>query len=112
MFDFLKIDCMTFQSSGSTKEVIARQTTFSLTNTASKNDNDVIKMRYLPTEIDLNKNDLFKHVVKITESFLELLVIVLTILFIYYIYLKCVDKTTYEGGINEHQVEQTANDNP
>lgn len=69
-------------------------------------------MRYLPTEIDLNKNDLFKHVVKITESFLELLVIVLTILFIYYIYLKCVDKTTYEGGINKHQVEQTANDNP
>lgn len=95
---------MTFQSSGSTKEDTALQTTFSLTNTALNNENDVTKMRCLPTEIDLTKNDLFKHVVKIIGSFLGLLVIVLTILFIYYIYLRCVDKTT-----NEHQVEQTIN---
>lgn len=73
-----------------------------MTNTASNNDNDVTKMRYLPTEIDVTKNDLFKHVVKIIGSFLGLLVIVLIILFIYYLYLKCVDKTTNESGINEH----------
>lgn len=100
---------MTFPSSGSTKEDTALQTTFSLTNTAPNNDNDVTKMRCLPTEIDLTKNDLFKHVVKIIGSFLGLLVIVLTTLFIYYIYLRCVDKTTNERGINEHQVEQTIN---
>lgn len=100
---------MTFQSSGSTKEDTALQTTFSLTNTASNNDNDVTKMRCLPTEIDLTKNDLFKHVVKIVGSFLGLLIIVLTILFIYYIYLRCVDKTTNDSGIYEHQVEQTIN---
>lgn len=66
-------------------------------------------MRYLPTEIDLTKNDLFKHVVKIIGSFLGLLVIVLIILFIYYLYLKFVDKTTNDNGINEHQEEQTFN---
>lgn len=100
---------MTFQSTGSPKEDTARQTTFSLTNTASYNDNDVTKMKCLSTEIDLNENDMFKHLVKLVGSFLGLLVIVLTILFIYYIYLKYVDKTTNEGGINEHQVEQTIN---
>lgn len=66
-------------------------------------------MKYLPTEIDLTKNDLFEHVVKIFGGFLGLLVIVLTILFIYYLYLKFVDKTTNKSGINEHQVEQTFN---
>lgn len=78
---------MTFPSSGSTKEDTAIQITFSLTNTAPNNDNDVTKMRCLPTEIDLTKNDLFKDVVKMIGSFLGLLVIVLTILFIYYIYI-------------------------
>lgn len=61
-------------------------------------------MTHLPTEIDLFKNDLFDHVVKILGSFLGLLLIVLTILFMYYIYLKCFQKTTNEGEINEHQM--------
>ncbi|XP_052695956.1 uncharacterized protein LOC128174436 [Crassostrea angulata] len=91
-----------YTSTGYQTQDTARQTTYSLTNTASNNDNDVTKMRYLPTEIDVTKNDLFKHVVKIIGSFLGLLVIVLIILFIYYLYLKCVDKTTNESGINEH----------
>lgn len=60
-------------------------------------------MTYLPREIDLFKNDLFNHLVKILGSFLGLLFIVLTILFIYYIYLKYFQKTTNEGEINEHQ---------
>lgn len=93
-----------FQSTGSTKEDTARQTTFYLTNTTTNNE-----MTYLPTEIDLFKNDLFTHIVKIIGSFLGLLVIVLTILFIYYIYLKCFQKTTNEGEINEDQGEQIIN---
>lgn len=60
-------------------------------------------MTYLPTEMLLSKNDWFNHLVKILGSFLGLCVIVLTILVIYYIYLKCFWKTRNEGEINEHQ---------
>lgn len=73
---------------------------------ADLNDNDVTQMIYLPTEIDMIRNDLFNHLVKILGSLLGLLVIVLTILFIYFIYLKYFQKTTNEGEINAYQMEQ------
>lgn len=100
-----------YQPRGSTKENTSRQTSkLTVSNrtevhvfSADINDNDVTQMTYLPREIDLFKNDLFNHLVKILGSFLGLLFIVLTILFIYYIYLKYFQKTTNEGEINEHQ---------
>lgn len=62
-------------------------------------------MTYLPTEIDLFKNDLLIHVVQVIGSFIGLFVIVFTIFVITYIYLKCFRKTTNEGKIDEHQRE-------
>lgn len=97
-----------FQSTGLTKENTARQTSkLTVSNrtevhvvSADINDNDVIQMTYLPREIDLFKNGLFNHLVKILGSFWGLLFIGLTILFIYYIYLKYFQKTTNEGEMN------------
>lgn len=74
--------------------------------TAVLNDNDVTQVAHLPTEIDLMKKDLFNYAVKISGSFLGLCIIVLIILVINYIYLKCFWKTTNEGEIIEHQMEQ------
>lgn len=60
-------------------------------------------MTYLPTEIDLFKNDFFVRVAQIIVSFIGLFVIVFTIFVTAYIYLKCFRKTTNEGEINKHQ---------
>lgn len=62
-------------------------------------------MTYLPTEIDLFKNDFFIHVVQIIVSFIGVFVIVFTIYVIAFIYIKCFRKTTNEGEINENQNE-------
>lgn len=107
-----------FQSTVTTKEDTARQTTFSSTKTTSNlavsyrteghafsadlDDNDVAQMTKLPREMILSKNDFFNHLVKILGSFLGLCIIVLIILVIYYIYLKCFWKTRNESEINEH----------
>lgn len=122
---FKKVTAWPFQSTATSKEDTARKTTFSLTKTNSNlpvsytteghafsadfNDNDVTKMIYLPTEIDMFRNDLFNHLVKILGSLLGLLVIILTTLFIYFIYLKYFQKTTNEGEINDYQMEQIFN---
>lgn len=76
---------------------------------ADLNDNDVTQMIYLPTEIDMFRNDLFNHLVKILGTLLGLLVIVLTTLFVYFIYMKYLQKTTHEGEINDYQMEQIYN---
>lgn len=60
-------------------------------------------MKYLPTELDLFKNDFCVRVVQIIVSFIGLFVIVFTIFVIAYIYLKCFRKTINEGEINKHQ---------
>lgn len=70
---------------------------------ASVTDNDVNKVSYLPTEIDLFKNEFFVHVVQIIVSFIGVYVIVFSIFVIAYIYLKCFRKTRNEGEINYHQ---------
>lgn len=81
-----------FQSTGTIKEDTARQTTFSSTMTTSNlivsyrtegnafsadlKYNDVFQMTNLPTEMILSKNDLFNHLVKISGSFLVIILVI------------------------------------
>lgn len=69
------------------------------------NNNDVTQMTYLPTEIDLFKNDKLVHVFQIIVSFIGVFVIVFTIFVITYIYMKCFRRSTNESEIHEHQIE-------
>lgn len=57
-------------------------------------------MTYIPTEIDLFKNDFLVRIFQIIVSFIGLFVIVFTIFVITYIYMKCFRKTTNEVEIN------------
>lgn len=98
-----------YYSTGSSVEVTAQHTTFSLTATTpfltvsfttegrglspSVNKHDVTQI----TEISLFKNDFLVHAVQVILSLIGVFVIVFTIFVITYIYFKCFRKTTNDG---------------
>lgn len=72
---------------------------------ADVNNDDVTQVTYLPTVIDLLKNDFFVQIVQIIVSLIGVFVIAFIIFVIAYIYIKCFRKSTIEGKINENQNE-------
>lgn len=98
-----------YYSTGSSVEVTAQHTTFSLTATTpfltvsyttegrglspSVNKHDVTQT----IEISLFKNDFLVHAVQVILSLIGVFVIVFTIFVITYIYFKCFRKTTNDG---------------
>lgn len=90
---------LTVTTSNSTVSYRTKNRTFS----ADVNNNKFTKMAYLPTELDLFKNDFFVRIVQVVVSFIGLFVTVFTIFVIAFIYLKCFRKTTNDGKANKHQ---------
>lgn len=69
------------------------------------NKYDLTQKKYLPTEIDLFKNDFFVQVVQVVVSLIGVFVIVFTIFVITYIYFKCFPKTSNEDEMKEKHLK-------